>query len=987
MDISNISNSIDENLNIGKELEKNKQIEIFDSNQISTDSRLLQQNEDEEHRKKQASVNLLSNKQVGAGDEISQVAARVLAQKKLEEAQSPEEIRRLLGEFAGKDVNQLESEQKKQWIQLIRNSEFLNGDENKKIRELIDMFLFLLQNQPKENQAEVVQNKDDLQRVKNKLVADTHYFENSHRGVDLTKLKELMQSFIGAEREIQHPAGNQDEVFSEFEEKQKAFFQQIEQSPLYDEGDKLLRKREYYLAYSKKILQGERNPQATDLNKIKFRCDLDRIEKELADYIQKKELVETHKKLLEEVIDVTTDGETKSRAERTLANLKALSAYRKNCADTRYKNQLIALDEKKENRERWDADETLHENQKTKVRELDQWLLEHEPKAVKDKCFIAQFMGCTVRERLAMYLCVEMNNKNVDESLLTFSQMNYEPDATLIKKNLKSFFGDGVHWSKMRKAYEFITSQSAALDSVIEKVEKYKLDPMSSFAEDEIRTGSQFTKAPDNLVDVDERIKAISNRLLEGLRVPAKKDDESKNKEPNNQVLEGEQLEEEQNNQVIANVNQQETLTPDEIKDLMKQLRGYAKRKAELEKNPVLKRIFKQITRGLDYYSYVSMVHTGGDLAMGIARTLGGGKPAGMPDIVDVYADRTDFFMATFATPIVNSLKYIQSLYNLSQSVDASNLTIAKNASGAFQSGFTMLDSLETAISDISHTGAWEDRYREYRETIANKMKDRANQGLGAAKFDLELPHTYFQMLSTATTACSTVFDYIQTSRSGKACKTIREQIATRREERQSRGELHADMKDATYRQEHYKLSMTKLVDRINSRRKYTAGFNAASNLNGYLKYCVPVPYVGLISSGVGITISICSKLVDHFKKKNSNNKTVDEFLNLDGMMREYRENNPGVNIGDENKFRERLRRNAMLQLGFANSKTFLAHVMQKLAEMMYRVLSNASKSNDRGVRDEAKPIKTIVESLGLAVNFTKHRIPKAKQIAAKLAI
>lgn len=981
MDISNISNSIDENLNIGKELEKNKQIEIFDSNQISTDSRLLQQNEDEVQRKKQGSGNLLSNKQVGAGDEISQMAARILAQKKLEEAQSPEEIRRLLGEFAGKDVNQLEPEQKKQWIRLIRNSESLNGEENKKIRELIDMLLFLLP-----NQAEVAQNQADLQLVIKAISKELNNPANLEQEMNLTKLEELVQSVVdvNANREIENQqlAADQDVAFSIFEEKQRAFFQQIEQSPLYDEGDKLRRKREYYLAYSERILQGERGLQATAFNKIKFRCDLDRIEKELADYTHKKELVETSKKRLKSVIDnEETDEETRNRAEGTLANLEALSAYGMICADTRYKNQLIALDEKQEKLERWDADKTLHKDQSQIVRNLDLWLLDHEPKSVKDKCFIAQFMGCTVRERLAMYLCVEMNNKNVDKSLLTFSQMNYKPSETLIIKNLKSFFGDGVHWSKMRKAYEFVTSQSAHLDLVIEDAKKGELDPLNTLAEDEIRRGSQFTEADsEDLKYVDEQIKAISKILLEGQRLPAKKDEESKNKEPNNQVLEAEQLEVEQNNQVIANDNQQEKLTPDAIKNLMKQLRGFVKRKAELEKDPVMKRIFKQVTRGFDYYNYASMVHTGGDLAVGIARTLAGGEPNEKLDVVNVYADRTDYFMAVYATPIVNLIKLLQNVYTFSTMDYASGYTKAKNISGAFQSTFTLADSLQTAGEDIGSIGTWEERYRKYRETMANGMKKRSNQGLGAMKFDIESPHTIFQLLNTATTACSTVFDCIQTNQSGKACKTIRDQI-----ERRRNGQVQADMEDATYRQEHYKLSMTKLVDRLNSRRRYTTTFNVVTNLIGYAKYVAPLPYIGLITSGVGLTISSLSKLVDHFKKKNSNNKTVDEFLNLDDMIREYRNNHQGIVIGDENKFRERFRRNAMLQLGFANSKTFLAHVMQKLAEMMHSVLSNASKSRDQGIWNNVKPIKTIVESLGLLVS-TRH-IPKAKEIAAKLAI
>ena len=154
----------------------------------------------------------------------------------------------------------------------------------------------------------------------------------------------------------------------------------------------------------------------------------------------------------------------------------------------------------------------------------------------------------------------------------------------------------------------------------------------------------------------------------------------------------------------------------------------------------------------------------------------------------------------------------------------------------------------------------------------------------------------------------------------------------------------------------------------------------------GYAKYLVPCELLGagvtLGTAGVKLIMTSVDKLL----KRHSDYETVDEFLDLDRLIEDCQVN-AGVNK-NSSKFRDRFRKRAMLQLGFANTKTFFTHVANKLGELVHNIIDAAKDAGrDSAEYNRAKPFINLVRSMELKVDIDGNNkvIPTASKIAGKL--
>lgn len=890
--------------------------------------------------------------------EISQAAKKILVQRQLEQRQLEEaEAQHIdvkqLDEF---EIEELEKKDIKKWIKQIQNGISAQHEE---IKELADMFLFWAEQQ--EADANIAQT--NLKAIGKEINKKSKKLPESKGNI--SKLVALVNAYLNNQG-IDEPdlvnenEPNVDPEVKTIEKNREAFFNLVDQNSLYDEGDKLIRKLEYYRTYETKVL-----PLTDEIGKIKYRYRMVALEKKLEDFQRRKEIVQNQKKILEKLIKSNdVSDQDKDEARKTLKDLMELRAYNNWFASSSlYKNNLFSLDEKKDRLEIRKADETLNqETQIKKVREIDSWLLKRETSSYKEKSFLAQFMGCSIRERLAMYLCVETNFKMMDQSALVFSQLNYEPNITLIEKNLKRFLGMGFNWNKMYKAYEFVTNNSEFIDSVIKEVEEDAVSETYRRDEEALVKEARGDKLGEmDLSEVDRQITSVSKEVFKMLKTLRRIE---KPEEGRNGLLEE---------------GPDDNFSPEVLQEHLQKLRKLADKKAQLEKDPKIASAFAGMATCLKYYDY-------GNAGYGVLSNL-----AAWARKADWYEDDSgvglthdggDYVLA-YASTFTNLLKFSQNMYNLCKSgSDMSDSAIVKSAAGLVQSGTTLVDSSFTAYRDLLQSGTWAGGYRIYREKLAESMAARAEEGLPAVEFNANA-HTTCQVLGSVVTVGSAVIDYYNIDRSRKARNTIREQIRNRRVSERF-DEQNEFKVNETYKKEHYQLAMANLVKRLDVRKGLSTTLNLVSNISGYAKYVFAVPTIGLITGGITSGISLATKIVDWSLKRKSNHKTVDEFLDLDKMLVEYKKKNRNVDITNE-EVRESFRRNAMLQLGFANRETFLVHVRGKISDMMHNVLENAR--THRNQRDEARPIETIVRALGLKVDYETNKIPKAKQIAAKLAL
>lgn len=954
----------------------------MDSQKLMQQSKLQEQllNKNEEYENQRPSEEGI-NTQLGVQKNVllngmNVSAKQDISSQALQEIQSigKQASRMNEGEIADKSVlynsmeliENMDLQQKGRWIRQIKACpEFANRDGKGDIGELLDLFIHVLTNETRLDK----KSKLTLQKLLNQklLFFEEKYSSNESRQL-VQNLKNLVaDTYVQEDRLQENVQGAQErrvikDKVSKLNQNKTAFFERIDTNPLYDEAEKLVRKIEYYRTYEMEVYGLRMNQDDVDLElyKIRYSRELNKLEKELSDYQAQRvalnrEIAGIKEKLLHMQEDDPKYNEQVSRLEQLQQIIEDRNIL--------MKKNLFALDQKKESSHNREVDKTLDVVQVEAVRELDRWMLEHATDEYKDKSFMAQIMGCTVRERLAMYLCVEMDGDALDDGALLFSQANYLPNKEKICKHmyghsfLRSWGLKRVHWSKMRRAYEFVTKKSDTIEEMAKwnaEVQQAKrqnqnaqynrqdgLDTELLKEKTEHKESINFAKK-FNEQEIQYNVCSYGIAVLKSIE---KLKDGQENKEAIKQELKM------QVNRLRALVDRGTELAQD---------KGYKKHWGRFQ-NVV--NILGEIN---SYYGMASYTAAG-------TRFL---KVYDEKSWIGQGVDGADF-TAIYGGLAINLFKCIKGTVDLSDKwLDSSASANFKGVLGSIQALNGYTSAIDMAVTTPLKFGTWAGGYRNYRKSLANTMKERVDKGLPANEFDLTNRLTYYQMIGSAMTVGTAAIDAFNIYRAQKASGTIKEQVRNR--------QLKDNRVDEAYRKANYKNAIANLTTRLNVRKGLTTTVNIISNMSGYMKYFIPLTTIGLITSGANIAISVLAAGVDKWLKKRSDYRTVDDFIDLKTMANEYHSAHNDVDVTDE-KFLRNLRKNAMLQLGFANTKTLFAHVANKLGTMIHDVLNHAQRGNAEELQ-EVSPIVQIVKALGLRVNLIKHTIPTAKQIAAKLS-
>jgi len=866
-------------------------------------------------------------------------------------------------ELSDEFISALSLAQKRTLIDKIKESSEIHGDE--KLVQKLNLFNYVL-----------TLKEEEGKRFRSVLKIDLNIHLNHFDGKNLIRIDSEKESFIYSNlislinscykedklettRQLDVSNSRGDAAFAKLNSECNGVFKQIDKNPMYDFEDKLIRKIELYKSYRASAMEAGREYQSrqTEMHRISFEYKLHLLEKQLVDYREKKKIAsETIEKTERELESLNAkDPIYKIKQEE----LKRLKQVYKDYYTSSFATDVKALDQFENEEKNREADNTLDLLQIEKVRQIDRWLIQNAKDEYKEKGFMAEVMGCTARERLSMYLCLELNNKHLDQSTLIFSQTNYLPDLEAIKTNMvgwkifRKMGFKGVSWSKVKWAFEYVTGKRAELKEIADiacnEQKKYEEKNQNGFTFNNDETGRGTI--------IEKKGKKVDTSGIQDDDLHANVLDLGKNLLADMQMLRNKKQGEAEDVKERYNRN-------------LKELRALVDREKELAKTVHHKKFWDRYKTTLKVMGYIDYVPLAGSVVGSVSRSM---------DWMDEdhwltkATDGTSYGGLYYSGAVQLATMVKTSADMIGHWKESSKSANAQRIMATTKSITPLANSIATIATVTKDYGVWADGYGKYRRAMSGMLKERVEGGKSAYLFDWNKTATYCQMVGSAMTVGSSAIDYYNIHRSRKACKTIREQIQNRNKDRGISKE---------YREATYKRSLARLMDGINVKKGITATTNIVNNAAGYMKYIISNSYIGIITTATTLAISVITGGIASYLKKKHDKKAIDAFLDIDQLANEYTIRYPG-RVVDIDFTKKQMRRYAMMKLGFANTKSFFAHVAQKLGAMINKTLTEV---NGEEARRNALPLVTILKSVGLAVDLTKGKIPDAKLIAKKLS-
>lgn len=867
-------------------------------------------------------------------------------------------------------IDGLSKDETKSLIEAISNSKELSEQEEMKL--LVKMLIFeLSQNGTKETRGGLEVKKALERRLGAESVADKPLFVTLRKSIQKyysnTVTEKYVKPSLGDYALIKGTAALGKAEIIDLKKARTSFFAEIDDNPVYDKEDQLIRKLEYYRTYEKdmmKIGAGSDAP-TVELEKVRYRYEMDLLEKELADFRTKKAL---YNKVVAELERQLAECEEGSYAyqeiSKKIGDLHTLDEFK---GISLLKNNVLSLDQTTEEVKYREGDSTLHPSQIDAVHELDKWMFSQAKDAYKDKNFMSQLMGCTMRERMAIYLCVEMDKTSLDDAMLAFSQANYMPDIKKIQKNLiglNPFRRAGwqrIRWGSVRGAFEFVAKKSTEIGQLArwakEGEEEANLNQDKSLKDEEL-----FIPNGEGTAILKDKAKDEASKAAAEAYVGEELD--TKVCEYSAKVLRA--IAKMQKG--IANRNE----VSNEMKDDVKMLRALVERKADLSKDCGVRKVWNNFQTAVSAIDYLNM---GYGALVGASSLLRTAEIVNETDKTGIWLDGSDYtgLYTGSAVSLLRSMRGAFGLFEMGYKRESSGSAVLKAVLAEMSELNTLVSSSHLAVSITGEYGTWAGGYRQYRNKFYGDMNERIEKGMSAAEFDTSKAVVRYQLIGSAITVGSATVDLYNIGRSTLASRTIKKKCQNRQK--------RAGMVDKQYREKVYQNSLAKLTNRLDARKGVTVSANLLSNASGYAKYFLPTALVGTVGS---IALSILPVGIDMFLKSRSDKKTVDDFIDLDAHIADYKAKHPEVDVTTK-EFRKQLRKKIILQLGFANTKTFFSHVAERLGTMIHNVLKDAKEGNQEK-RKQAEPFATIVKAMGLRVNYDLDKIPSPKQISDKLA-
>ncbi len=763
-----------------------------------------------------------------------------------------------------------------------------------------------------------------LTLIKNKL-ADSN--QNSIVKSDLidTIVKNL--NGINAQANINENEIRDSEIlktFESFETELRGFENLLNENPIYSENDKLVRRLEFYKTYEAKI--------ETACMKYKYANEgmkLLSFRQKIADLVAERDNQLSRSKLIQ---DKMQEGNVIVGMENNYRD-KNMTVVKKN---------ILALDDSEEKVNNWKADDTLTAEQIAAVRDIDAYMLSQATNEYKDKIFMQQVLGCTVRQRLAMYCCIERGLKNMDDHWLLFSQTEYLPKLNKVKGEMNgwSLFRKAGwkrgHWSKMRRAYEYVMGNRDFMDDMAE----------ASLLQDENKLvqSNNLIKENDELnnaiLDIDEN-EPVKISIEEQVDLHSQVVDLSK-----------EILKEFKANGLKKVVNNPKWT---QLSDLIaREIEVSGKNEKSKWKN------YKKVLDYTGYYSQAKTISGVVETSLRMPGVLQGGVGS---DIFDGIGTG-DIYVA----PILSFGNMVASIgdtvKNWSINSASANSKDVLKSLGSINSLLTSSASLYGMCTDFGYGLS---SFTERRLKMAEAVTENIEKNGTNVTFGNDVLWTGTQVVGSIVTAGTALFDFKNIYDMTRSSKDIRALFAKK---------AHKNVGDAEfdeYKKNRHRRAIASLSDRIAARKITSTITNIACDGVGYLKYLVGFAPIGGIVAISTFAVKTIMTGVDKLLKRRSDYKTVDDFLDLDGQIREIKGNEKY-----DTEYKDRFRKRAMLQLGFANTKTFFAHVASRLGDIIHTTIKNKSEGKNQFI--------TMLKAMGLHVDPANNIIPTAQQIAGKLA-
>jgi len=746
----------------------------------------------------------------------------------------------------------------------------------------------------------------------------------------------------------------------------------IDENPMYSQDDKLVRKLEYYKTYEPVIENSCMDYQTveTGVKLAKFRNTIKTLETQIKDRSERKAVlldgIQRHRAIIE---DPNTPEDIRANEQ---AGLEALITMYNETFTSSYKDDLFALDNSTEHQQKWKADETLDSRQIDAVRVIDRYLLSQATDEYKDKIFMAQIMGCTIRQRLCIYLCVELGVDKMDYGTMLYSQSSYLPSLDTIKSEmigasfiLRKYGLKRGHWSKVRRAYEYVTKNSSDLDAMADASQQMQ-ETLEQPGEQQLtsdRLDSSNTAAAalldDGVVQADEQpmnsdemhgqILVDATSMLQTLQILRNTEDAAAREALNEELM----------NKVAA-------------------VRRMVDRQIEITADPKSTRYYKNFKTCLNAFNdyYIKYLHAPKAIEdfMRFKGIVSDGKAS----------DAFDVFNAAnlFIKPANSIIKLVVNGYDMfADWKDKSKMGNTKDVIKSLSNAKAVATSLDAVIKMGTDFGYKPVDFATKRLKEITKLKDTQTKFGVNAKFDIKKFGTVTSIIGSALTLSTFAVDMYNVNRARTAKNSIRDQIGASR----LTGDGQILNVTEQSRKDSHKAAIANLTERINTRTLISSSVNVVTDAVGYLKYILNYSPLGWITSAATSVAKLAVVGVNYFLKKRSDRHAVDDFINMEVLEARYKKEHNVAEVSD--KIRERIRKRAMLQLGFANTATFFKHVADKLALLIHSIIDRARGHNAADPESvEAAPFVTLLRSWDINVDPANNIIPKPSKISGKLS-
>ena len=584
----------------------------------------------------------------------------------------------------------------------------------------------------------------------------------------IVNISRLTRSIIEEEDNIDENIDNVavakgEAILDKFEHDLADYNRLLDENPMYTESDKLIRRLGYYRAYETKIdkkCKGRLSSELTHrLMSFRKQIDILQTETETFSFVGKHSLDRIRQ--LEENLERATDD---AERERISVEINELKNILKTNYSTAVKDDVLDMDDSSLTVNNWKADKTLDPAQIKAVSEIDAWMLSKATDEYKDKVFMQEVLGCTVRQRLAMYICIERGIDKMDEATLIFSQANYLPDINEIKSEMRgwSFFRfagvQRIHWSKMRRAFEYVTANRDFMDTMA-------ADAMG------IQVNEYKEETPSYSGDIEETKVLIDDHEDSNLTDDNK--DTLRADIMNSSAVIIEAI------QHIRNTSDQEerNILVRKIGNRARTLKQKADRLEELEKGTGLEKgwyYYKKAINTINSY-VLDYTHFVGETEMGL-RTFG--------DIGEtVVSNWFDYFSAgnLFVSAGNSLLKEVLALHESYKNWgDMSASGKLKDAAKHIGSVDGLAASSMMIYTMISKYNLKPEGFNQFREDIGNAMKKSIAEHGKNEVFGVNVFNNVTQVIGTAVTASTVAIDVTNAIYMKKSANSIKAQIEVR---------------------------------------------------------------------------------------------------------------------------------------------------------------------------------------------------------------